>query len=128
MSQIGMGVGAGLHISCIILEIGQCLMKNSSFLEKFVLAVFWIGWLQPLTLDATHLDAMKSSLYDEKKKNNDKVTTTAELSKIRSCQKEGHIFRNSFVNIGNKTRTCIKSLSCIIITMNVHVLKWSCVF
>ena len=76
MSQIGMGVGAGMHISCIILEIGQCLMKNSSFLEKFVFTAFWIGWLQPLTLDATHLDAMKSSLYDEKK-NKYKVTNTA---------------------------------------------------
>lgn len=62
ISQTGIGWGLGLHISCIMLEMGQCLMKNPSFLVTLVITWFCRDWLQPRTLDAIHCDAMNNSL------------------------------------------------------------------
>lgn len=62
ISQTGIGWGLGLHISCIMLEMGQCLMKNPSFLVTLVITWFCRGWLQPRTLEAIHCEAKNNSL------------------------------------------------------------------
>lgn len=62
ISQTGIGWGVGLHISCIMLEMGQCLMKNPSFLVTLVITWFCRDWLQPRTLEAIHCDAKNNSL------------------------------------------------------------------